>query len=148
LAPETRAISKSTHYGLLCGRNCSDQLAGGMASGSEDDFDKDAKTSDWWGYTWPRPYNINQVVYKTGDISHDGGWYAAKLHVQVRRNFHWMDVNGVTVAPSYPLAANSGAHVAYTFHLQDTWGDGVRIVGTPGGPSHFTSISQLAVYYK
>jgi hypothetical protein len=148
LAPETRAISKSTHYGLLCGRNCSDQLAGGMASGSEDDFDKDAKTSDWWGYTWPRPYNINQVVYKTGDISHDGGWYAAKLHVQVRRNFHWMDVNGVTVAPSYPHAANSGAHVVYTFHLPDTWGDGVRIVGTPGGPSHFTSISQLAVYYK
>ncbi|MGH9583602.1 MAG: hypothetical protein ACRD4O_11760, partial [Bryobacteraceae bacterium] len=29
-----------------------------------------------------------------------------------------------------------------------TWGDGVRIIGTPGGPSHFTSIAELAVYYS
>jgi hypothetical protein len=39
LAPGTRAISKSTHYGLLCGTDCSDKLATGMRSGSEDDFD-------------------------------------------------------------------------------------------------------------
>jgi hypothetical protein len=89
LAPGTRAISKSTHYGLLCGTDCSDKLATGMGSGSEDDFDKDPKTIDWWGYTWPQPYKFNRVVYTTGDIVSAGGWYAEKLRVQVRQHFQW-----------------------------------------------------------
>lgn len=58
VTPGTRAISKSTHYGLLCGKDCSDKLATGMGSGSEDNFDKDTKTIDWWGYTWPQPLQI------------------------------------------------------------------------------------------
>lgn len=149
MAPGARAISKSTHNGLLCGRDCSDQLASGMPNGSEDDFDKEAKTTDWWGYTWPQPYYFNQVIYTTGDIAAAGGWYADKLRVQVRHNFQWKDVDGVTITPAYPFSKKAGSHVPYTFHLPgDSWGDGVRIIGTPGGASHFTSISQLAVYNR
>jgi hypothetical protein len=147
VTPGTRAISKSTHYGLLCGKDCSDKLATGMGSGSEDDFDKDTKTIDWWGYTWPQPYKFNRVVYTTGDIVSAGGWYEEKLRVQVRQHFQWKDVNEVTTAPAYPMSRGAGSHVSYTFHLpDDTWGDGVRIIGTPGGRSQFTSISQLAIY--
>jgi hypothetical protein len=36
--------------------------------------------------------------------------------------------------------------MAYTFTFKDTWGDAVRLIGTPGGRSYFTSISELAVY--
>ena len=40
LVPGARAISKSTHFGSLCGLNCSDFIAYGDTLGSEDDFDK------------------------------------------------------------------------------------------------------------
>ena len=148
LAAGARAISKSTHFGSLCGFDCSDQLNNGDLSKSEDDFDEESKTSDWWGYTWPRLYRISQIVYETGNMSQDGGWYASNLRVQVRRNFQWLDVNGVTaVTPAYPYSRQASAHTAYTFNFPETWGDGVRIIGTPGGSSHFSSISQLGVYY-
>lgn len=148
LAPGTRAISKSTHFGSICGPNCSDQLSSGAANVSEDDWDEEVKTSDWWGYIWPRAYSINQVVYQTGNMFPDGGWYAAKLRVQVRQNFQWTDVDGVTVAPTYPYTNQAGAYTTYTFSLPNTWGDGVRIIGRPGGTSYFTSIGQLGVYFR
>ena len=146
LAPGTRAISKSTHFGSLCGPNCSDQLSSSATNVSEDDFDEEIKTTDWWGYTWPRVYSINRVVYETGMMFPDGGWYKAKLRVQVRQNFRWVDVNGATVTPTYPNSNQAGAFTNYTFNLPNTWGDGVRIIGRPGGTSYFTSISTLAVY--
>ena len=149
LAPGTRAVSKSTHFGSLCGLNCSDQLNSGVLNVSEDDFDEEVKTSDWWGYIWPQPYSINQVVYETGNMFPDGGWYTAKLRVQVRQHFRWVDVTGIpTVTPAYPYSNQAGAFTTYTFDLPNTWGDGVRIIGRPGGTSYFTSISQLGVFYK
>ena len=93
------------------------------------------KTSDWWGYIWPQIYNINQVVYTTGTMFPNGGWYEAKLRVQVRRSFEWVDVPGVTVTPSYPNTADAGSFTTYTFNLPNTWGDGVRIIGQPEAPA-------------
>jgi hypothetical protein len=148
LKPGTRAISKSTHFGSLCGLNCSDQLNNGPLSNSEDDYDEESKTVDWWGYTWPQPYNINQIVYTTGTMFSNGGWYAGDLRVQVKQNFQWIDVPGATVTPTYPYSSGAGSQTAYSFSFPDTWGDGVRITGTPGGTAFFTSISRLAVYYS
>lgn len=147
LAPGTRAISKSTHFGSLCGLDCADQLGTGILGGSEDDFDEEAKTADWWGYIWPQPYNFNQVVYETGTMFPDGGWYSGDLRIQVRRNFQWIDVPDVKITPVYPYSNAAGSQTAYTFSFPNTWGDGVRVVGTPGGALHFTSISKLAVFY-
>ncbi len=144
----TRAISKSTHFGTLCGRNCSDELNSGVTNVSEDDFDEEVKTVDWWGYLWPKPYNLNRVVYETGEMFPDGGWYAANLHVQVRQNFIWKDVAKVIVTPVYPYSSAAGSNTTYTFSFPATWGDGIRITGRPGGNSYFTSISQLGVYYQ
>jgi hypothetical protein len=148
LSPGTRAISKSTHFGTLCGRGCSDQLNSGDATVSEDDYDEQVKTSDKWGYVWPQVYNINQVVYTTGTMFPIGGWYEAKPRVQVRRNFEWVDVPGVILTPSYPCTADAGSFTTYTFNLPNTWGDGVRIIGQPGGTGYFTSINQLGVYFQ
>jgi hypothetical protein len=146
------AISKSTHYGTLCGLNCSDQLNSGNLSASEDDWDAENKVADgvssYWGYTWPLEYNINKVVYTTGDVFSDGGWFASGLTVQVRQNSQWVSVSGVSVTPAYPYNSSAGAQTVYTFNLPDELADGVRIIGTPGGTSTFTSITQLAVYYQ
>jgi hypothetical protein len=91
---------------------------------------------------------MNKVVYTTGAIDpNDGGWFD-DLRVQVRQNFRWIDVTGVTVTPPYPNTAQAGANTHYTFTFADTWGDGVRIIGTPGGPSKFTSFAEPAVYYS
>jgi hypothetical protein len=147
LASGTRAISKSTHYGSLCGLNCSDQISNGPPGNSEDDYDEESKTVDWWGYTWPQPYNINQVTYTTGIMFTDGSWYANSLRVQVRQNFQWIDVTGAAVTPTYPYSNQAGSMITYSFTFPDTWGDGVRITGAPGGTHNFTSISQLGVYY-
>ncbi len=147
LLGNARAISKSTHYGSLCALDCADQLNSGADIVSEDDWDGEAKTSDWWGYTWAKPFNLNQVVYETGAMLPEGGWYASGLRVQVRQNFVWKDVAANAVTPAYPYSNQAGAHTLYTFDLPDTWGDGVRIVGTPGGKSHFTSISRLSIKY-
>jgi len=157
----TRATSKSTHFGTLCGLNCYDTLSDGITTTqSEDDFDQEVKPVDWWGYTWNHAYNMNKVVYTTGLVFPDGGWYSSDLHVQVRQNFKWVDVSGLSVTPTYPYSSTAGAHVPYTFTFNDIAGDGVRIIGVPATPSgpcdtpttqpcphYFTSISELAVYY-
>jgi hypothetical protein len=148
LAPGVRAVSKSTHFGSLCGLNCSDQLNSGVLNKSEDDFDEESKPLDWWGYMWPQPYNLDEVVYEAGNVYSDGGWFADNLHVQVYQGSAWVDVPGpVTVSPTYPYNSGAGAQATYTFDFPATWGSGVRVIGGPGGSSHFTAISQLGVYY-
>jgi hypothetical protein len=141
----TRAISKSTHFGRLCGPGCFDSLVYGDIA--EDDYDLAIKPVDWWGYTWSRTYNMNTVSYTTGKMYKDGGWYAASLHVQVRQNLNWVNVSNLSVKPAYPYNSSAGSFKTYTFKFSDTWGDGARIIGKPGGTSHYTSITKLAVYY-
>lgn len=148
LAPGVRAISKSTHFGSLCGRNCLDRLNRGVLADSEDDYDEESKPIDWWGYTWPRSYNINKVTYTTGAMFPNGGWYANNLHVQVRNHFQWTDVAGVSITPIYPYSNSAGSHIVYTFTFPGTSGDGIRIVGAPGGDGHFTSIAKLGVFFS
>ncbi len=147
-SPETRAISKSTHFGSICGHGCSDQLATMAANVSEDDFDDEIKATSWWGYVWPKEYTFNQVIYTTGDIFPDGGWFAGDLVVQVRHKFVWTTVPGVAVSPAYPYSSATPSQTAYTLNLPVTSGDGVRILGTPGGAKTFTSIAHLGVYFK
>jgi len=145
-APGARAVSKSTHFGSLCGLDCSDQLSSGYAN-SEDDWDESIKPYDWWGYVWPRAYRLDQVVYRTGTMFPDGGWYQSGLRVQVRQHSQWVDVYNLGVSPTYPYTGAAGTQTTYTFTFAPTWGDGVRIIGNPGGEHTFSSISQLSVTY-
>ncbi len=143
----TTAISKSTHFGTLCGLNCSDLLNNGNLRESEDDWDQEIKPQDWWGYTWNSLYNMNKVVYTTGTIFSDGGWYSSNLAVQVRQHFNWVNVSGLRITPDYPYNNTASTNTSYSLTFNDTWGDGVRIIGRPGGTSYFTSIAELGVYY-
>ncbi len=135
-------IEKSAHYGH------SEYYNDGDLTKSEDSFDQQNKHLDFWGFTWAKPYLLNEVVYTTGIMLDDGGWFAANLRVQVRQNFQWVDVQNTSVAPRYPYSASAGAFQTYTFTFATTWGDGVRIVGQPGGNAYFTSIAELEVYYR
>jgi hypothetical protein len=141
----TRAISKSTLSGRLCASGCFDSLVYGDVG--EDDFDKAIKPRDWWGYVWAREYRMNTVDYTTWMMYPNGGWFARDLHVQVRQHFIWRTVRNLSVTPAYPYTSAAGSYHTYRFRFADTTGDGVRIIGVPGGSAHFTSITKLAVYY-
>ncbi|BDZ51402.1 hypothetical protein GCM10025867_36430 [Frondihabitans sucicola] len=117
---------------------------------SEDSFDGTNKLVDFWGYTFSRSYWMNRVVYTTGAMADDGGWFsgfAGGLRVQVRRGFTWEDVERSRIAPAYPYSASAGAFTTYTLTFDETWGDGIRIIGEPGGSAHYTSIAELEVFF-
>ncbi|HEX3814056.1 MAG TPA: hypothetical protein VHX59_14565 [Mycobacteriales bacterium] len=125
-------------------------LSDGDKTKSEDSLDNTNKQVDYWGYTFSRQYRLNRVAYTTGTMFPDGGWFTAYdggLRVQVRQNFTWIDVDQLRVSPDYPYDSSAGSNTTYTFRFADTWGDGIRIIGNPGGSSFFTSVAELEVYY-
>ncbi|MEO0531524.1 MAG: hypothetical protein AAF266_13260 [Planctomycetota bacterium] len=144
-AEGTTPIEKSARHGRV------GQYNDGRRTQSESSRDGDArKPIDFWGYTWPREYHLDRVVYTTGKISADGGWFGnadGGLRVQVRRDFEWVDAEGLTISPEYPHDQSVGSHEVYTLDFQNTHGDGVRIVGPPGGSARYTTIGELEVYY-
>lgn len=137
----TVGIERSSHFGTTSYYN------DGNRSQSEDDWNDENKSASWWGYTWPRAYTVNKVRYTTGNMFSDGGWFAQGLRVQVRKNGSWTDVSGLTTTPSYPYSASAGPNRTYEFTFSPVAGDGVRIIGAPGGTRTFTSIGELEAYY-
>jgi hypothetical protein len=117
-------------------------LNDGIKNVNCDSWNGEAKTIDYWGYTWDKAYNMNKVVYTTGQMFSDGGWFK-DIKIQVRQNFNWVDVTGLSMDPG----PTPGNFVTYTFTFNDIVGDGVRLIGAPGGTEYFTSISELEVYY-
>jgi hypothetical protein len=121
----------------------------GIRAQSEDSWDGQNKDLDWWGYTWPRSYVLGRVICTTGKMFSDGGWFSSfdgGLRVQVRRDFAWTDVIGLRISPDYPYDKTAGPNHTYTLTFAPTAGDGIRIIGAPGGTSYFTSIGELEVY--
>jgi len=85
-------------------------------------------------------------VYSAGDAYEGtGGWFD-HVRVQVRQNFKWVDVRNIRTTPPYP-GNESADRKTFEFVFDDTWGDGVRIIGKPGGNDAYTSIAELEVYY-
>ncbi|GAA1684237.1 DUF4185 domain-containing protein [Fodinicola feengrottensis] len=133
-------IQVSAHYAHSSYYNDGDRTR------SEDSYDGAVKSLDFWGYAFSRSYRMNRLVYTTGTMFPDGGWFASGPRVQVRQNFDWVDVRHLRITPDYPHSSSAGANVPYTISFETTWGDGVRVVGQPGGASTFTSIAELEVY--
>lgn len=137
----TVVFSYSNHFGSPSILN--DSLVAGQ---SEDSWNGEAKLVDFWGYTWPRPYNFNRVEYSTGQMTKHGGWFEAGFKIQVRQRGNWVDILEACSSPPY-LGSEAAGNTTYIFAFDDTWGDGVRILGRPGGDARYTSIAELDVYY-
>ncbi|OAQ60244.1 hypothetical protein VFPPC_14804 [Pochonia chlamydosporia 170] len=141
LSKGTVPICKAAHYGNLDYLNDKSRV-------SEDSWDGSQKDLDRWGYTWPVKYNMNRVVYTTGNSFPDGGWFSGNLKVQVRQNFKWVDATGLKASPAYPNNNSAVPNKVFTFTFDKIAGDGVQIIGTPGGSATFTSIGELEVYFS
>ncbi|MBF8194343.1 VCBS repeat-containing protein [Nonomuraea sp. K274] len=137
----TVGVERATHFGDTAFYN------DGNRSQSEDDWNDERKGASWWGYTWPREYLMNKVAFTSGQVFADGGWFARDLRVQVRRDHEWVDVTGLRITPDYPYDNTAGPHRTYELGFDPIDGDGVRVIGAPGGTRTFTSIAELAVYY-
>lgn len=141
----TTPIERSARHGRVDSWNDGDRHSSERSDGCDA-----SKELDFWGYTWPYAQNLNRVVYTTGDMHPEGGWFTEDgggLRVQVRQDFQWLDVEEIDISPEYPFDETAGAHATYVIDFEDTWGDGVRIIGSPGGPERFTTIGELEVYY-
>ncbi|PSK99795.1 uncharacterized protein DUF4185 [Haloactinopolyspora alba] len=138
--PGTVAVSKSVRQGDLGALN------DGATDVSLDDSDEELKRDSWWGYTWPEPKRMNRVVYTTGEIQDGGGWFLGRPRVQVRQDGHWVDVAGQVTDPVYPGRESVGSTKRFTVTFPETVGDGVRVIGVPGGDLAYSSMSEVEVY--
>ena len=127
-----------------------DRLLDGDRGSGEDSFDSRNKRVDFWGITFSKAYRMNRVVYTTGAMFPDGGWFSAYdggLRVQVRRDGLWTEATGLAITPDYPYDSGAGDFTDYTLCFDPVVADGVRIIGPPGGGAYFTSIAELEVYF-
>lgn len=65
----------------------------------------------------------------------------------MRQQAEWKDVSGLKISPPYSFSSTLPSHALTTFRFEPTWGDGIRVIGTPGGERSFTSIGQLAAFF-
>ena len=101
------------------------------------------------GYTFDEEQTFETVIFQEGYHFADGGWFAdGTLKVQVRQNGEWRDIDA-EVTPDYPVSDNyfdfGDPLEIYTFTFEPVTGDGIRLVGKPGGIWSFFSIAELRV---
>jgi iron transport multicopper oxidase len=100
-----------------------------------------ARTEDWIGYTFPKTWTFQSLLYQEGIHFGDGGWFTS-LKVQVHQGGAWVDVPGLVTSPSYTGAAASN-FTTYMLKFPAVTGDGIRIDGAPGGAAKFISVGEL-----
>lgn len=134
-------IAKTFHLGSP------QALHDGNLENYEDDWDQEIKENSWWGYTWKGACTVNRVVFTTGPVFPDGGWFQNPPRVQVRRNFQWVDAKNQEMAPAFSRNPQNTPFRTHTIRFEAIAGTGVRILGTPGGDRTFSSIAELEVYF-
>lgn len=129
-------------------RNAGDTILNdGDIQRGDDSWSGEAKTEDYWGYTWPTALHVNTLRYTTGEESANGGYFE-QLTVQVRNGRDWVNVKNLSLSPAYPGDASVPAFTTYTLTFDEVVGDGVRIDGKPGGSQHYTSLAELSAHYE
>jgi hypothetical protein len=102
------------------------------------------KPLDWIGYAFSSPQSFFSVVFQEGVHSTDGGWFDS-LWVQRRVNNQWVDIQDLQCTPPYAAAKGTNYGV-YELFFSPVTGDGIRIIGHPGGSAHYFSVGELRVY--
>lgn len=113
---------------------------------SEDSAFGPGTGEDFWGYEWSAPRRMSRLVYVPGPQDSLGGWFASGPRVEVRRDGHWLPVAALTITPSYTNDFTALEEDDYEFSFEPVLADGIRLIGEPGGPLRYTSISELEVW--
>ncbi|MDP2895775.1 MAG: fibronectin type III domain-containing protein [bacterium] len=116
---------------------------------SNDSFDGFFKEEDFWGYLWEEPLSFDHIAYYTGNQFWDGGWFTSLTVEYTKDGVNWIEAPNVTIWPDYDFTdkrLSERCFSRYDISFSPVRGKGMRIFGTPGGASTFTSISELEVY--
>ncbi|MBN9177511.1 MAG: DUF4185 domain-containing protein [Microbacterium sp.] len=100
---------------------------------------------DVWGYEWASPRRMSRVVYVPGPQDSLGGWFADGPRLEARIDGTWVEVSAEP-APPYRNDYAALEEEEYVFRFAPVIADGIRIIGTAGGPMRFTSIAELEVW--
>jgi hypothetical protein len=74
-----------------------------------------------------------------------GGWFADGPRVEVRVDGEWQ-VAEASVTPPYRNDFTALEADEYVFDFAEVTADGVRLIGSAGGPLRYTSIAELEVW--
>ncbi|MFT5049372.1 MAG: glucose/arabinose dehydrogenase/PKD repeat protein [Chlamydiales bacterium] len=109
-------------------------------------------TDDWFGYESPAAIGTElrfvSISFVEGHNQRRGGWFE-DLDVEVRVEGIWESVEGLTIAPDYPFAFaaqeffNGVSFERYELSFEPSFGDAIRLRGTPGGENKFLSAAEL-----
>jgi ADP-ribosylglycohydrolase len=106
---------------------------------------------DWYALLFGAPVRFDAVTFHEGDVlwgkintyyRHDqarGGWFE-DLSAQVLRRGQWLEPADVHISPGLDRFR---MYQQITLSFAPTVGEGVRIIGTPGGTDRFTTIMEL-----
>lgn len=136
--PGGTPVYRAAHAGPSMG------LVDGDTTNSTDSWTDENKSEDWWGETWPASQTVNRVVYTTGKMFSNGGWFD-DLRLQLRIEGEWRDV-AASSSPAYPSSAAAGPNKSFTFDIPSQPADGVRVIGKPGGTTTFTSAAEISAF--
>lgn len=103
------------------------------------------KDRDQWGAEFPQPVTVSEIVLVPGPTDDEGGWFEGTPAVEIRQEGVWTALEGVSVSPAYPADASAADADRYVVTFDAVTVDGVRLAGTPGGPSAYTTIAELEV---
>lgn len=103
----------------------------------------DQGNEDWIGYSFAQPRQFTGLLFQEGIHFWDGGWFD-DVRVQVRSGALWQDVSGMAFTPAYD--GDDGVHYeTHEISFTPTSGNGIRIIGDPGGVASFISVGELRV---
>ncbi len=105
---------------------------------------------DWYALHFPEKLSFNCIEMTMGLAYEDGGWWTL-LDVEVFRDETWQSVENLTITPNYNFDDTRAERRPYETHqlrFDHATGAGLRIIGKPGGSSHFTSLARIAVYHR
>ncbi len=107
------------------------------------------ETFEFFGYLLDKPVTVHSLVFYTGGVFDDGGWWTL-IGVQFTTDrVTWEDASGVVSGPVYDTAdsrSGRGSNEKYIFSIIPHSVTGVRIAGHAGGSARFVSGSELHVY--
>jgi hypothetical protein len=96
------------------------------------------------GYRFRDVYTFARLVFQEGALLADGGFFDS-LNVEVRSDGRWVPVNGLRGRPGY-AGSNGASWETFVFDFEPAAGQGIRLVGRPGGVARFISVAELEVW--
>lgn len=145
-ADASRIIARVTQPQGMGERDLEVLRDGRRYAGSYDSYGGgDHANSDWYGYEWTQPQQIAHVIYTAGERHDDGGWWESFGVEYKDADGNWKSVENLQADPSV-VVDWEWPYRSYTLTFKPVHTTAIRIIGTPGGSSKFTSVSELEVY--